>query len=193
MPVTSLGQVIPVLGPNLGFPGTVSRIPNPTIVSRPVNTGSTLNLNFGDGAVVISDTTGGTWKSVADFMTYGGGSAATALAAFAGFAVREVKTQLGYPPAYGGQQVGYYQPGELGEVLELGAILVTLQGGGTPQANQPVYMRVVSNPAISTVIGGVEAAADGVNTFAVPNCVFRTGDVDSNNLVEVIMLVRHAA
>ena len=192
MSITSLGQTIPVLGVNLGSPGVVSRIPNPTIVARPVNTGSTLNLNFGDAAVVISDSTGGTWKSVADYMANGGGTAATALANFAGFAVREVKTQLGYPPTYGGQSVGYYQPGELAEVLEQGAILVPLLAG-TPQANQQAYVRVVSNPAISTVIGGVEAAQDGVNTITVPGLVFRTGDVDANNMVEVIMLRRYAA
>ena len=192
MPITSLGQAIPVLGVNLGFPGDVSRIPNPVIVARPVNTGSILNLNFGDAAVVIPDTTGGTWKSVADFMANGGGSAATALANFAGFAKREVKTQLGYPGTYGAQAIGYYQPGEIAEVLEQGAILVTL-AAGTPQANQQAYIRVVSNPAISTVIGGVEAAADGVNTIAVSGLVFKTGVVDANNIVEVIMLVRHAA
>jgi hypothetical protein len=192
MSITSLGQTIPVLGVNLGFPGAVSRIPNPVVVARPVNTGSTLNLNFGDPAVVISDTTGGTWKSVADFMANGGGSAATALSNFAGFAVREVKTQLGYPGTYGAQTVGYYVPGEIAEVLEQGAILVTL-AAGTPQSNQQAYIRVVSNPAISTVIGGVEAAADGVNTITVPGLVFKTGDMDANNMVEVIMLRRYAA
>jgi hypothetical protein len=125
-------------------------------------------------------------------MANGGGSAATALSNFAGFAVREVKTQLGYPPTYGAQSIGYYQPGELAEVCELGAVLVPL-AAGTPQANQQAYIRVVSNPAISTVIGGVEAAADGVNTIAVSGLVFKTGDVDANNMVEVIMIVRHAA
>ena len=93
MPITSLGQVVPVLGPVLGFPGTVSRIPYPTIVARPVNSDATLNLSFGEAAVVLPDSTGGTWMSVADFLATPANLVGidSPLSYFAGFAVREVK------------------------------------------------------------------------------------------------------
>ena len=257
MSIVSLGQTIPVLGLNLGFPGDASRIPNPVIVARPVNGSATLNLYFGDTAVVVPDSTGGTWLSVADFLKTQT-NLSNLLAYFAGIAHREVKTQLGYPPTYGGQSVGYYIPGEIAEVQEQGAVLVTLYAG-TPQSNQPVYMRVLANALISTVVGGIEAAADvalsttatasaasnsltvvsypgaavgqvvtgnGIpdgtyvtnvatttitisanttvalaagtplsfaNTVKLPNTVFKTGDVDANNTVEINILQRHAS
>ena len=257
MPITSLGQVVPVLGVNLGSPGAVSKIPNPVIASRPVNSSATLNLYFGDAAVVVPDVIGGSWLSVTDFLKTQANLANLAQY-FAGFAVREVKTQLGYPLTYGGQTVGYYVAGEVGEVLEQGGILVPL-AAGTPQANLPAYMRVLTNALVSTVIGGIEAAEDvaasttatasaastaltvasgtdilagqavvgnGIpanayvtvvngtaitisaattvalaggtpvkftRTVPVPHCVFKTGNVDANNVVEVILLQRNSA
>ena len=65
----SFGQVIPVTGPNLGFPGNISRFGDRVVKARPfAPLTSTNNLNFGDPAVLIPTTTGGTWTSVADFI-----------------------------------------------------------------------------------------------------------------------------
>ena len=95
MGYTSFGQVIPVLGTNVGFPGNVSRIGERVISARQVLTTTATNLPFGSGAVEIGSSTGGSWQSLADYL----GTAANAqniLALFAGVAVREVKTMLQY-------------------------------------------------------------------------------------------------
>lgn len=92
----SFGQSVPVTGPLVGFPGNVSRMGNQrTIRSRPVLPTTATNLPFGAGAVELSNSTGGYYQSLADFL-------ATATNAqylptqFAGIAVRNVKTQLQY-------------------------------------------------------------------------------------------------
>ena len=93
---TSFGQVISVTGPGLGFQGTVSRQGERVIAARVYNpTTSTNNLNFGDPAVLVGDTAGGKWDSVADFVATVANIAKVA-SQFAGMAVREVQTQLSY-------------------------------------------------------------------------------------------------
>src|ERR1022692_1740630 len=92
----SFGQVIPVLGPMVGFPGQWSRTDDTIIEARVVLPTSTNPLYFGSGAVLIqSATTGGSWQSLADFL-------ATATNAqylqqyFAGIACRNVKVMQPY-------------------------------------------------------------------------------------------------
>src|ERR1035438_6414064 len=101
----TFGQVIPVLGPLVGFPGQWSRTDDTIIEARVVLPTSANPLSFGAGAVLIqSATTGGSWQSFADFL-------ATATNAqylqqyFAGIACRNVKVMQPYsaltlsPPA----------------------------------------------------------------------------------------------
>ena len=89
------GQVIPVLGPLVGFPGQFSRTVDTIVKSRVVLATSANPLSFGSGAVLIGSATGGSWQSFADFL-------ATATNAqylqqyFAGVAVRNVKTGQPY-------------------------------------------------------------------------------------------------
>jgi hypothetical protein len=137
--------------------------------ARNVNSACTLNLNFGDTTVLIPDSTGGTWRSVADYIAAATANIGNVLAYWAGIALREVKTNLTYPVGVvpGSQfQTGYYAPGMIGEVVEGGSVAVLVRAG-TPQANGAAYLRVVSNVAVSTVIGGIEAAADVAATTTV--------------------------
>lgn len=164
----AFGQVIPVTGPNIGFAGTISRQGERVVASRQVIPTGTYNLNFGDPAIEIQNATGGYWQSVYDAITAAVSNIALVALQFGGVAVREVKTSLTYPNGTPGiQQVGYYSPGQMADVLERGTIVVPL-AVGTPTAGQQVYTRVVLNGAITAgTIGDYEtspAATDLFNT-----------------------------
>jgi hypothetical protein len=165
MSFTSFGQVIPVLGQNIGFPGTVSRAGVPVIVSRQLLSTTTNKASFGDPVVLIADATGGTFQSIKDFAATAANTPNVA-SKFAGVAVREVKTQLTYPAGVtpGTQQTGYYSPGQIMDALELGSIVVVITHG-TPSAGGAVYARIVANASLTgTAVGDLEAAADTVST-----------------------------
>lgn len=170
----NFGQVIPVTGPNIGFPGTVSRIGERVIAARPFSPITTTNnLNFGDPAVLVPNSTANledSYDSVADFV---GTAANIALVAayFAGFAVREVQTELTYEAGLqpGLQQVGYYSNGRMAEVLERGSGTIVLSVGA-PKSQAQLYTRVVLNSAITAgTLGDWEtnpAASDLFSTTA---------------------------
>lgn len=184
------GSVIPVLGLNLGFLGQVSRLGERSISAKQANVNNALNIAFGDGVVVLKDSTGGTLRNIADFITQGGTFTA---ALFAGVSNREVKTNLQYPITPGNGPINYYAPGEMAEHITLGSVTVACLVG-TPQAEGTVYVRTVLNGAFPAgVVGGFEAAADGSNTVALTNVVFKTGVLDANNMAEITMLTRQAA
>jgi hypothetical protein len=150
MPQFSFGQVINVTGPNNGFQGTVSRFGDRVITARvftPYVTSN--NLNFGDPAVLIPGNTGGVWDSVADFVAHAAANIGLVASYFAGFAVREVKTQLTYPAGQtpGIQQVGYYANEQMAEVCERGSGTILL-AVGAPLAGAQLYTRVVLNAAV---------------------------------------------
>lgn len=171
---TSFGQVINVTGPVNGFQGAVSRFSERVIAARAFQPYTvTNNLNFGDPAVIIPGVGngGGVFDSVADFVAHGAASIGLVASAFAGMAVREVKTQLVYPAGQtpGILQVGYYANGQMSEVLERGSGTVLLSVGA-PLAEDQVYTRVVLNGAITAgLIGDWEtnpAATDLFSTTA---------------------------
>lgn len=178
----SFGQVIPVTGPVLGFAGTVSRIGERVITARQfVPTTSSNNLNFGDPAVLIPNNSGGYWDSVADFVAAGVANIGLIASQFAGFAVREVQTQLTYPAgqAPGILQVGYYANGNMAEVLERGSGTLPLSVGA-PNAGDQVYTRVVLNSAVAAgLIGDWETnpAASDLVTSVLPS-----GTIDTTTL-----------
>ena len=171
MAVTSFGQVIPVTGPNIGFAGTVSRFGERVIVARQVNPAATLNLNFGDPAVIVPNTEGGYHDSILDFLTAAPSNVGLLASQWAGVAVREVKTDLVYMAGQtpGLLQVGYYSPGQMSEVLERGSMTVPLSVGA-PSTIAQVYSRVVLNGAVTAgTIGDYEtnpAATDLFTTTA---------------------------
>ena len=196
----SFGAVIPVTGLNIGFVGEVSRTADPPVIAaRQASPSNLLNIMFGDPVVLLGDATGGLWQSVADFIIGAGtpsapsGGAFTA-SLFAGVAVREVKTQLGYPITPGAASIGFYRPGEMTEALERGSMTVLFHVTTGAISGGPVYVRILLNGAIPAgVIGGFESQADGSNTVLLTNVVFRTGVVDANNVAEITVLNRVAA
>ena len=163
MTLTSFGQVIPVTGLNNGFVGTVSRFGDRVIAARELvqqTVSGTYNLNFGDPAVLIQNSSGGYYASVLDFVTAATANIALVAAQFAGVAVREVQTQLTYPAGQtpGILQVGYYAPNTMAEVLERGNINVLLSVAGTAAVSgSQIYTRVVTNSAVTAgLIGDYE-------------------------------------
>lgn len=61
--------------------------------------------------------------------------------------------------------IGYFAPGQEGEVLVRSSVTVAIAGGGTPQAGNPVYIRTVANASIAgTAVGDFEAQADSATT-----------------------------
>jgi hypothetical protein len=186
MSVISFGQVIPVTGPNLGFPGTVSRQGERVVSSRQFNPFSaSYNLNFGDPAILIENSSGGYWTSVLDAIENSVANVALIASRFAGIAVREVQTQLAYPYGSGitpgQQQVGYYAPGQMADVLERGSATILASVYNSPVAGGPVYTRVVLNSAVSAgTIGdwevGPPAATDLVTS------VLPSASIDSTTI-----------
>jgi hypothetical protein len=159
------GSVIPVLGVNLGFLGQISRGAGGDrfIVAKQANVNNQLNIFFGDAVVVLPDSTGGTLRSVADFIGQGGAFTAEL---FAGVANREVKTNLQYPITPGNGPINYYAPGEMAEHGVRGSATVAINVG-QPVCEAPVFIRTVANGSIAAgKVGGFEAAADGSTTAA---------------------------
>lgn len=99
----SFGQVIQPNGPNVGFPGNVSRQGERVIKARQVS--DTNNLSFGAAAVLLSNATGGLWESVATFLATAA-NAQNLQQYFAGIAVREVTTQLQFTSLVQGSTSG---------------------------------------------------------------------------------------
>lgn len=189
--MANFGQTVPITGPLTGFPGKVTRMGKRGITARQVLSTTTNAIPVGAPVVMVPDSLGGTYQGVPDFITGGGTFTA---ASFAGVAVSEVDSILGYPAVPGTLQVANFAPGTMAEVLEEGSITVQLLVAGTPVAGGPVYVRKVLNGAIPAgLVGGWEGAADGTNSVAITGVVFRTGVVDTNLVAEITILNRVAA
>ncbi len=191
MSFTSFGQTIPVTGPNVGFPGTISRQGERVVSARQHLSTSPANLSFGEAAVIVPDATGGTFQSAAAFLAAAVANVATVAAQFAGIAIREVQTMLTYPAGQtpGLQQVGYYAAGAMAEVLERGSIVVPIKAG-TPQSQGAVYLRIVANTSIAgTAVGDLEAAADTVATTGTASAASTALTVASGTGIKVGQMV----
>lgn len=248
------GQVIPVVGTNLGFLGQASRTGERVIVARQANAANTNNIVFGDPVVTMPDTSGGTFRQLGDFLANGGAASITTItttsgsatatvgstqnlavgmlvsaagvvvgttisaitsataitlsinasssqsavpmyvAELAGIAVREVKTQLTYPQSpTGAPPITSYAPGDMTEVLQVGSITVSIPVG-TPETAGQVYYRIATNGTYPAgVVGDLETGLDFPNVVAFPNCVFRTGVLDANNVAEITLTKRNTA
>lgn len=194
----SFGAVIPVTGLNLGFLGQVSRLGKRTITARQVLSTTTNAIPFGAPVVIVASTqsAGGAYQSVADFINVSSGTFTAAI--FAGIAVREVKTNLTYSAAspLAMSVAGSYAVGTICEALEEGSITIALNVTTGIASQGPVFVRVALNGAIPAgIVGDFEAQADGGNTvsLATVGTVFRTGQVDANNTAEVTIRNRVAA
>jgi hypothetical protein len=150
------GSVIPVSGLILGPVGSISQTDFPLLSPRKVQAADTLNINFGDPAVLNLNNT---YSSVAQFILNGGtlnGSMPL------GVAKDTVKTNNYYPlPGGVGSPGGFYMPDEEVNLLTRGSINVAVNHGTPAGAGSPVFIRAVINGAISGApVGGFEAAAD---------------------------------
>jgi hypothetical protein len=182
------GFVIPLTGPNSGFPGTVSRNGDELIVNRPLNIADTVGASFGDVAILdTGNSIGGLWSSV-QAAVVAGVSQANILAQLAGIFTRNFKVDLTYPVFPGGVS-NFYAPGSLADVLERGVITVQLRVFSTaPTSGSQVFVRTILNGAIPAgIVGGLETAADGGNTIAIPTSqwAFKSGFVDANGRTEI--------
>lgn len=155
------------------------------------------NITAGTYITAINNAAGTITVSKAATTT--NGSISLSFASFAGFAVRQVKTQQpysAYTPAPS-QMIGNYGPGQYVGVLVKGGISVKVLVG-TPVAGGPVYIRTILNGGIPAgIVGGLEANSDTVNsnylgggTPALAECFFKTGTIDTNFISEVSILSR---
>jgi hypothetical protein len=193
------GQVIPVTGLLYGFPGTVSEMGDPLVVTKPVLNGTPDNINFGSPVVVIPAAGGGdAVVSVYDYVLAvgsGGQGGVFTAAKFAGVAIREVKTVLTYPANPDIPQQGAYAPNQQCEFLVRGTVSALILNG-TPASQGVVYVRKATNVAFPNgIIGGFEAAVSdsSTNCVALSNVVFKNGNTDSNGVTEITLLERQAA
>lgn len=145
----------------------------PGDVTRPST--STIEPNVYDPAKPF-DAFGVPGKIVAEkFVPLEAGDAATVIY---GLLVRP------YPTTSSQDPLGKSTPAKTGinDVLRRGYMTVLLRAG-TSAKNGTVYVRV-GTPAAGKPIGGIEAAADGANTIALPNASFM-GAADASGNVEI--------
>ena len=189
--MANFGQTVPITGPLTGFPGKPSRFGKRTVASRQVLSTTPNPIVFGAPVVMVPDSLGGTYQSVADFIL-GGGTFTAGL--FAGVAFAEVNAGLVLNPVPGSLQIGSYAPGDICDVMEEGSLTIQLLNPGTPVAGGPVYVRKLLNGSVPAgLVGDIEGASDTTNSILIPGVVFRTGVVDTNGVAEITILNRVAA
>lgn len=115
--------------------------------------------------------------SAGKIVPMGAGDAGTALR---GFLVRPFPTHGANPSDPLGAAVP--PTSGMGDLLKRGYISVKCNVG-TPALDGTVYMRITANGG-NTIIGGIEATADGGNTITLPGCTFN-GAADANGNVEI--------
>lgn len=165
MPGTVVGKTL-----NFGYPGQISRQGDEISRTRPVKKGAA-NIPFGAAVEIGADGT----------CTLLGAGAGTA-SAFAGVAMRRVKSALVYPD----QNHGYYEANENCDILERGAVMVECVAGN-PTVGGAVH--VYKAAASGHKMGEFAAAADATNTVQLTNAKWATGK-DANNVAEVVIVTR---
>jgi hypothetical protein len=151
-----------------GIPGGVNRVNTATIEAQQLDT---VHFPTAYGVPVALDATSHNVRSI---------TAGDATANVYGFYVRPYPTSgnatdgLGTstPPVSG-----------IVSILKRGYMSIQLNGTTAAAKNGTVYVRTVTGTF--TIIGGVEAAGDSTNTFAVTGNTYFTGPADPNGMVEV--------
>ena len=157
---------------NLGYAGTVSRNNDNIIISKAVK--SEEEILFGQALALEDDNTVRVVKE---------GDTSDK---FIGIAVREVKQAINYYDNAGG-----YLANDNVDILTRGTITVKCNHG-TPKAGENVYLRIKENSDIvNGIVGEFEAEADGENTILLENVKFTTGQIDNNNITEIVILTRN--
>lgn len=163
---------------NFGFKGMESRGGLQSVkFARPVKANSA-NIPFGMPVVQNTDNTYSSPETVV-----------LTTANFGGWALAEAKQNNSYPVNNNAptqiDAAGFYRPLDLLDAMKVGN-MTNICVHGTPGAGTQVYVRTVLNDAFpAEVIGDIRADADSSNTIAVPNCIFTTGLVDPNGIVEI--------
>ena len=153
-----------------GYAGTQSRTADAIIQNRIAKS----NISFGHAVVLTNDNK---WGNVVKDTT---------AAQIAGIAVREVVQANTFDP----QSNPDYMAETPCDVMVRGNCTVKCQRG-TPKAGDAVYVRVNANEAYQdAVVGGLEAAADDVNTVQVTNIEWTTGVMDANRMTEITIKTR---
>jgi hypothetical protein len=187
----SFGTAIPPLGPNVGFIGQISRT-NPRLVkSRQVLPTTATNLPFGAPAVLLPDSLGGKWQSVADFLA---SAIATNLPnlrnSFAGIAGREVKTQYSYlslaqgaPTTYATTATGTSGTNSITVASATGiAVNQSVEGAGIPAGT---YVTVVSGTTI-TLSQNLTAALSTTNVSFLASIAPTLGVYAAGEMADVL-------
>ena len=163
---------------NVGYPGSFARNADCIIVNRPIkSTDDAVNgiVPFGGAVVLNTDNT---------YSKFGLNITGT-LAAFAGFAVREVKqTSDYYNPA------GAYKPGESADVIERGAVCVVCKEG-TPTAGGKVYICTVAGSTLAVGDLSANSTSSGATLIELANCRWTTGVIDANLVAELTIMARN--
>ena len=101
MALNSFGVAIPVTGPNLGFPGSITRMGDRGVMSKVVDaSASAAGIPFGAPIIELSNSLGGSFLSVADYIAAAATNIALVQQKFAGIAVRNVQTNYDYQKLY---------------------------------------------------------------------------------------------
>lgn len=195
MPGTVIGKQM-----NNGYPGTYSRNGDCVIESRQINPTDSAGPGFGRAVLLVQNNTGGFFVDVAVAVAGANTPVMTQGAnySFAGFAVREVMTQIAtYTPAQPlTPLIQTYTPGQQCDVLVRGTMTIKVtdpQAGGY-KANQSVFLRISTNGSFPTAaVGDVETIADGAHTIQLTNVFMTTGVADANSVVEVTIIGRNVS
>ncbi len=150
-----------------GIPGSINRMSTATVEAQMLDT---TNFPTVYGVPVAIDATSKNTRKI---------MAGDAAANVYGLYVRPYPTNSNTDP------LGTSTPPVSGicNVLKRGYMTVQLNGATAAAKNGAVYVRTVANGG-NTIIGGIEAAADGSNTFVMANAYF-TGPADASGNVEI--------
>lgn len=153
-----------------GIPGDVNRVEAATIEAQQLVAAANADHPAEFGLALVLDAASKLVRRP---------KAGDTVASILGFLVREYPTQAQSPAVLTGGV-----PGDGGpcSVLRRGYMTVKLRGATAAVKRGAVFVRMITGT--STVIGAVEAAADGVNTLALTNAFF-TGPADADGNVEI--------
>lgn len=157
------------------FPGALTQPNQPKEIVSALPYASNPPVRYGDPVVLLSN---------GNIRPVGAGDTMAGVTLY-GFLVLSYPTQqLVWPPIGFSNIVGGVPTGDTLSVLREGYIAVQV-GSGTPAIGAPVYARTISHSGVNTVVGSLDAAADGANNFAITGVEWAKNGVDSNGFGEI--------
>lgn len=152
-----------------GIPGAVNRMQSANVEAQQLDI---VNYPTAYGVPVAIDATTHNMRKI---------KAADTAASVYGFYVRPFPTTTG--AVSDGLGVSTTPVSGIGNVLKRGYMTIQLNGATAAVKGGTIYVRTVTGTG--TIIGGVEAAADGTNTFALTSNSYFMGPADTNGNVEI--------